>query len=377
MHLSYWESDSFFSHIDCAIIGSGIVGLNAAIELKRLHPNWRIVVLERGAIPSGASTKNAGFACFGSMTELMADLTSHSEQELMDLIQLRWKGLQFMRETLGDAPLKFDPCGGFELFRPQEESVFEACMDSISYFNQLVQSATGLADTFSLTDDQIEYWGFQGISHAIFNQHEGAIHTGEMMKGWLGLAQSIGIEIFTGITIEAIHHSNQQVELLTNAGFPLHAERVLVATNGFAKRLLPELPVLPARNQVLVTEPIPKLTVRGTFHYHEGYVYVRNIGNRLLIGGGRHLAQASETTDQFGLTDQIRTYLTDILAQTLLPNQPFQIAHAWSGIMGIGTQKRPIVQQTDDRIWVAVRLGGMGVAIGSQIGREAAQLLSS
>ncbi len=66
--LSYWEQESFFKGIDVAVIGSGIVGLTAAIHLKTLEPHSRIVVLERGALPTGASTRNAGFACFGSLT---------------------------------------------------------------------------------------------------------------------------------------------------------------------------------------------------------------------------------------------------------------------------------------------------------------------
>ena len=65
MHVSFWERESFYNDIDYAIIGSGIVGLSAAIELKEKYPKAKVVVLEKGFLPSGASTKNAGFACFG------------------------------------------------------------------------------------------------------------------------------------------------------------------------------------------------------------------------------------------------------------------------------------------------------------------------
>jgi L-2-hydroxyglutarate oxidase LhgO len=69
-NFSYWEQSSFFNY-DAIIIGSGIVGLIAAIHLKKSSPNLNIAVLERGFLPSGASTKNAGFACFGSVSELI------------------------------------------------------------------------------------------------------------------------------------------------------------------------------------------------------------------------------------------------------------------------------------------------------------------
>jgi len=50
--ISYWEKLHFFN-FDVLIIGSGIVGLSAAIALKEKQPALNIAVLERGLIPSG------------------------------------------------------------------------------------------------------------------------------------------------------------------------------------------------------------------------------------------------------------------------------------------------------------------------------------
>ncbi|MBK6997898.1 MAG: FAD-dependent oxidoreductase [Lewinellaceae bacterium] len=49
--LSYWERESFFKDIDVAVIGSGIVGLAAAIYLKKLDPSLQVAILERGTCP--------------------------------------------------------------------------------------------------------------------------------------------------------------------------------------------------------------------------------------------------------------------------------------------------------------------------------------
>ena len=81
--LSYWEIKQWFQQVDFTIVGSGIVGLNCALNLKRNHPNAKVLVLEKGTLPQGASTKNAGFACFGSLSELIDDLNSHSEEEVI------------------------------------------------------------------------------------------------------------------------------------------------------------------------------------------------------------------------------------------------------------------------------------------------------
>ena len=89
MNLSYWEIKSWLSNIDYTIVGSGIVGLNCALRLKEKFPKSKILILEKGSLPQGASTKNAGFACFGSASEIIDDLKSHSESEIISLIKKR------------------------------------------------------------------------------------------------------------------------------------------------------------------------------------------------------------------------------------------------------------------------------------------------
>ena len=81
MNLSYWEQKEWLADIDFAIAGSGIVGLSTALFLKQRFPESNIILLEKGILPQGASTKNAGFACFGSLSEILQDLKTHSEKK--------------------------------------------------------------------------------------------------------------------------------------------------------------------------------------------------------------------------------------------------------------------------------------------------------
>ena len=64
-----------------------------------------------------------------------------------------------------------------------------------------------------------------------------------------------------------------------------------------------------------------------------------------------------------------------MLKEVILPQYDFEIAHRWSGIMGMGNSKKPIVSQLSNHVYCGVRLGGMGVAIGSLIGTELADLV--
>ena len=133
--------------------------------------------------------------------------------------------------------------------------------------------------------------------------------------------------------------------------------------------------VKPARAQVLITKPIKDLHIKGTFHLNKGYYYFRNIDNRILFGGGRNLDFKGEETSEFGQTERIQNKLEDVLRTTILPETPFEIDHRWSGIMGVGNQKKAIVKQVSNNVFCGVRLGGMGVAIGSLVGQELAELI--
>jgi glycine/D-amino acid oxidase-like deaminating enzyme len=163
------------------------------------------------------------------------------------------------------------------------------------------------------------------------------------------------------------------VEVVTNE-FTFKTKKLIFTTNGFASELTKN-EVKPARAQVLITKPIENLHIKGTFHLDQGYYYFRNINNRVLFGGGRNIDFEGETTTSLETTEKIQNRLEDLLKNVILPDTPFEIEHSWSGIMGIGNSKNPIVKQLSNHIYCGVRMGGMGVAIGSLIGKEVADLV--
>ncbi len=370
MQLSYWELKNWFTNVDYTIVGSGIVGLHAGLRLREKYPESKIVVLEKGMLPHGASTKNAGFACFGSISEIIDDLKSHSEEEVFNLVQKRWKGLELLRKRLGDERIDFKPYGGYELFLKDDESCYDECVKKMPFINEILKPLFK-AEVFA---KQIDRFSFNGIKeYLIFNPFEAQIDTGNMMQALLKQAVSENILILNQQTVTSFLDKGDRVEIALD-DFSFMTKKVLFATNGFANELT-DGAVKPARAQVLVTEPIKNLDIKGTFHLDRGYYYFRNIGDRILLGGGRNLDFDAENTTEFAQTEIVQNKLEELLKEVILPNQEFKIAHRWSGIMGVGNSKNPIVSQLSENVFCGVRLGGMGVAIGSLIGTELADLI--
>jgi gamma-glutamylputrescine oxidase len=137
---------------------------------------------------------------------------------------------------------------------------------------------------------------------------------------------------------------------------------------------MPELPVHPARAQVLITKPVEGLKLRGSFHYDAGYYYFRNVGNRVLLGGGRHLDFEGEETMEMKNTPFIMDRLHRLLQEMILPGIAYEEEMRWSGIMGVGPEKKYVLEQVSPNVFVGVRMGGMGVALGSLVGLELSEL---
>ena len=371
---SYWEQTQFINNADVIIIGSGIVGLSAALHLKKMQPNLKLLVLERGFLPSGASTKNAGFACFGTVSEHISYLTQSSEDEVLRLVDYKWRGLQRLRENLGDDNIDFYRYGGYELFRDDEQHRAEECLDHLTYFNNLLTQAIGHADIYAGADAKITGFGLKGVSRMICNKYEGQIDTGKMMRTLLQKVYSTGTLVLNECGVNKIENTGSHIELTTSRG-SFKAPKVILATNAFAAQLYPELDVLPGRGQVLVTKPIAGLKLRGTYHFDEGYYYFRNINNRVLFGGGRNIDFKSEQTYELGHTEQVKQQLLRYLNGMILPDQNAEVDYWWSGIMGFGEELKPIIKQVQPGVFCAIRCNGMGVAMGSLVGEEVAQMM--
>ena len=157
--------------------------------------------------------------------------------------------------------------------------------------------------------------------------------------------------------------------------FKFQTRKLALCTNAFTKHFYEETDLQPGRGMILVTKPIKNLQIKGAFHYNSGYYYFRNIEDRVLLGGGRELDFDSETTTAFGINPIIKEKLNSDLRSFILPEQDFEIEMEWSGIMAFGTNKVPLIRKLDHHVAMGVRLGGMGIAIGSKVGQATAKLL--
>ncbi len=369
---SVWEKETFYPPQDILIIGAGLMGLWTAWELKQLRPSLQITILERHPLPSGASTRNAGFACFGSPTELIRNSETMGMDAMLELVELRFKGIRKIRTHFADAQIDFESCGGYEGIN-KDYRYWSELDDRIGVLNKALHAITGHPDIFSRNEEQRSIAGLAGFDAIYANPTEAALHSGKLVQALTNKVNQAGVQIVYGFTVDQWEAGTAEVTVRSGEQ-AFMAQQLIFCINAFTPALVPGIPVEPARGQIILSSPIPGLPVRGTFHFDEGFYYWRHLGDRVLLGGARNKALAEEnTTDQNG-SAFVRQELEAFLRR-LLPGYQYDIEAHWSGIMAFTGDKKPLLHQVNERAWAAIACNGMGVALTPMVSEKLAALV--
>lgn len=372
--LSFWEKDSYYADADIVIIGAGLMGLWSAYELKKTAPSLSITILEKNATPLGASTRNAGFACFGSLTELISDESSMGTSAMLSIVESRFKGIQKIRANFSDEAIQYNACGGFEAI--QNDHFTASNLDGhIHYLNGLLAPITGNPQTFCNATKQMNRYGVKAFDHLVYNSFEAGIHSGKLVNELSSKVLALGVRIINGIEVKGWIRTAESLEITTQFGQTIKTKQLIACINGFTQNLLPQLNIVPARGQILLTKPIEGLSLNGTFHFDEGFYYWRNIGNKILIGGARNLDIPAEQTTDLAGSEKIRNHLAQFLATYIDTDQPIEIEQYWSGIMGFTPNKEPLCTWAEPNVLAVIACNGMGVALTPIVAEKVAALV--
>ena len=203
---SYWEH-SAFSEVDICIVGAGIIGLSTAIECRERFPHASITILEQAPHGHGATTRNAGFACFGSASELLHDIDAFGHDHAYEIANERFLGLRKLLQRCSPESIKYEHLGGFELIRESELHVLERLPE----MNALAKEITGDPETYVLLSKHEQYeLGFSHAVHAVIkNKHEGQLHSGFLHATLERLARDRDIRIEFGSKVNSIQEQEQ------------------------------------------------------------------------------------------------------------------------------------------------------------------------
>ena len=380
------QSNPFLRHdittCDVVIIGSGIVGLSSAASILERNPRKKVIVLERGLLPTGASTKNTGIVGVDCFVDVLEDLLTVDESKIRSTIESRQQGVKKLLSRLGVEGTDYQRNGSYELLTEKEihhlEQIDRANKVLFPIFNDNV---------FTVANSKIKELGFNDeiVKGLVHNRFGAQIDSGRTISSLLKYVRRLGAIVITGAEATNYEKSPEgaiQINVRNPAAndkdsLVFSCTKLVIATNAFSNRLLKtKVDLIPARGQVMVTKPIPGLKFKGSFTFEEDYYYGRTIGNRVLIGGARNSDFQNEETEKFENSHVVTSNLMRVLKEVILKDQDFEIEHRWAGIMGFGRNTREkIIQEVEEDVYAGIRFSGSGKSLGSYVGEALSEMV--
>ena len=327
--------------VDLCVVGLGASGLRAAMHAA--ERGLSVVGIDAGPIAGAAAGRNGGLmlagtadfyndACVRLGNERAARIYQHTLDEMAKVLPLL-DGNARMTGVL------------------RTEETDEGLTQVTAHFETLRR------DGFEVE----MYDGPQG--QGILIPTDGSFHPVDRAMRFARKAAQMGVRLY---------ENTKAVDVRTNevrtANGVTSARHVLVATDGFLKRVLPELGVgvHQVRLQMIATAP-DEIELKYPSYTHFGYDYwqQRPCG-RVAIGGGRHIDTSSEFTDDDRPTPPFYEYLEKRLRGL---GVTAEITHHWAAIVSYSDNEQPIAREVMPGVWGLGAFNGTGNVIGTMLGR--------
>jgi glycine/D-amino acid oxidase-like deaminating enzyme len=180
--------------------------------------------------------------------------------------------------------------------------------------------------------------------------------------------QSAGVRLFGGTSVAAIEPG-----LVHTARGTIRAEQIIVCVDGRLEVLLPSLvgEVRTARLQMLGTAPESSRRFDRPVYYRFGYDYWQQLPDqRIVLGGGRDIAEADEWTMDSEPTGVIQEYLVRLLRTQL--GVSAAVTHRWAASVSYTQTGLPVCRAVDRGVWAIGGFSGTGNVMGAIMARDVA-----
>jgi sarcosine oxidase subunit beta len=353
---------------DVVVIGGGVAGCSAAYQLAKR--GRRVALVEMRGICSGASGRNAGMVRQGS--------AMHSRVG-QAVYRLTAENLRLLRDELpaelgDDFDLRLP--GTLDIATTEEQ--WQHHVETTSALRGMDISVR-LLDRYELK--QLVPAVADHVLGATFAELAGHHWPFKIVHGLAAGARRYGAQVYPWTRAEAILTLNGRVSGVRTSRGTIATDTVVVAVNAWAPTLLPDLPqgaVVPARGQILVTQPVaPILPLPFGTNFDKEYGR-QTVSGQLIIGGFRRL------DDNEGLGHYEECVSLPAIAgcagclTSLFPKVgPIRIVRCWAGIMGFTADGLPLIGQFDAArgMFVAAGFNGGGFSWALATGRALAQLI--
>ncbi|MCA9279215.1 MAG: FAD-binding oxidoreductase [Phycisphaeraceae bacterium] len=355
MTVSIWNRRKPKETLQCdvAVIGAGICGLSVAIELELR--GLSVIVIDRGSIGCGASTRNAGYLMRGTADSYVAAVREYGH----DLARTMWRwteeNLTILRQRVtGDAI----------------ENVPSALVAQTDReLHDLVQSRQMLQDDgFDVgwvESGSDALWRSGLVRGMLVNPNDARCNSRMVVDT---VASHLKGRILENAEVYDIVRTDRHMEVRAE-GLHVQCSQVVHCTNAWASGsiLNRHIPIEPNRAQMLAIKA-PEISLDFSYYLRGGADYIRcGPDGLVLVGGCRKEHERDEQTSLDQTTGPLQSDLHRLLTRTLGLTEPDVVAR-WSGIMAFTPDGLPVMGPVDHerRTWVCAGFNGHGMGLAAR-----------
>ncbi|MCW5657273.1 MAG: FAD-binding oxidoreductase [Burkholderiaceae bacterium] len=362
------------AHCDVAIVGAGLAGLSAAIELA--DRGFDVRVLEARQVGWGASGRNGGQAIHG----VGCDPLEIERQLGLDEARRVWaatlEGLDIIHARCRRFAIDAEWRSGYLMpaVHARRARMLQALADRLATHYDYPLRRIG--------PDEIGRWIASRRFHsALHDARSGHLHPLKYARGLARGAASLGVQIHEDTRVNALV-AGARPKLLTPQGV-LSARQVLLAGNAYLQGVAPRLEgrIMPIETFIAATEPLPEplavsLIPSGSAVSDNNFVldYFRVSNDHRLLFGGGESHRASRPSDVAAAMRQRMLLVFPQLAQV-------RFEHVWGGVVDVTLNRAPDfgrlpASSHSPNVYYLQGFSGHGLALTGIAGRIVAEAMA-
>ena len=351
------------------IIGAGLTGLWAAVQVLEEQPDLRVVVLDAERCGFGASSRNGGF-CDGSLTHGLENGLSHWPDDIETLVRLGRENLDAIDASIDRYQIAADYRRAAEIGVATEPWHVDSLQEGLEVHERFGDDV----ELLDLEAMQARVHSPTYLGGLIRRNDLALVDPARLCWGLRAAAESLGATVFEHSAATGVERVGTAIRVATPAG-SIRSDRVLMATNAYPGPIRrPRRYVIPVYDHVLMTEPLTadQLAsigwqaregigdVSNQFHY-----YRLSEDDRILWGGYDATYHFGNGLDpQHDQSESTHGLLAQHFFDTFPQLEGLRFTHRWGGPIATTTRfSATWGTALDNRLtWVA---GYTGLGVGA------------
>ena len=350
---------------DVCVIGGGLAGLTAALELSRRKK--KVVLLEAKQLAWGASGRNGGFVSNGFAEGIENVQKRVGLEAARALYSLSRHGTEYVRREIaaGDPTLKMGE-GWIVALRHRDNGGLKSHCEMM---------ARDYGENFQLLSAGQTREKLNSARYFESKYDTGALHFHPLRYALMlaRAAEKAGASLHENSRALAVRKQDSEWRVRCADG-EVTAQHVVHCVSSLDRTIhkASGRAVLPVATYVAVTEPLTQDGVRtsaAVADTRRASNYYRLIDGGRLLWGGRITTRVSEPAR---LAEEMKV---DMLATYPQLGNP-RIDYSWAGLMGYALHKMPLIGRDNEGQWFATAFGGHGMNTTAMAGQLLARAIA-